>query len=357
MNISNTICKIIEDHQCPLYKLGDVFTISGRSLKVPPGKSVCMVLMTDLSVAIAKHQRLDNENKDQCNIYRFICSGPETACTGAMRLEARVKMEDPDLKKTLEKYEKIRSIINVLSQFPIFRGLNENQLKELGTFLKLVNYKKGDIVIKKGTPGLNLYIIASGKIEVIGENDIPIAVLDQGEIFGEMSLISGQPVGATIKVVEPLKLLYIKGKDFGKILESYPSVQIYFARLLATRLAKTNIARTEDFKSGMTGNLCEIPPAELFQSLNVNQKTGTVELTISNKTAVICFRDGELIKAEYDNKQGTEAFFDIIKHTTGRFKFSSEFPEKDKKTPPMGEFMWLLMEGVRKIDEENECSL
>ncbi|MDM8535530.1 cyclic nucleotide-binding domain-containing protein [Desulfobacterales bacterium HSG17] len=355
MNIPETTCKIIEDHQCPLYKLGDVFTLSGRSLLVPPGKSVCMTLMTDFSVSIAKYNRLDNENKDKSSIYRFICSGPETSCTGAMRMEARVRMEDPDSIKTLEKYEKIRSIINVLSQFPIFRGLNEGQLKELGTFLKLINYKKGDIVIERGTPGLNLYIIASGRVEVIGEDDITIAVLDQGEIFGEMSLISGQAVGATIKVVEPLKLLYIKGKDFGKILESYPSVQIYFARLLATRLAKTNIARTEDFKSGMTGNLFEIPPAELFQSLNVNQKSGTVELSFSNKTAIICFKDGELVRAEYDSKLGTEAFFNIIKQTNGRFKFSSELSEKDKKSPALGEFMWLLMEGVRKIDEAKEC--
>ncbi|QTA78367.1 Cyclic nucleotide-binding domain-containing protein, DUF4388 [Desulfonema limicola] len=355
MNIPDTIYKIIEDHQCPLYKQGDVFTLSGRSLNTPPGKPVCMVLMTDFSVAIAKYQKLDTEHKGKSSRYRFICSGPETSCTGAMRMEGRVKIDDIETKETLEKYEKIRSIINVLSQFPIFRGLNESQLQELGTFLKLVNYKKGDLVIEKGTPGLNLYIIAAGRVEVIGEDDIPITLLEQGEIFGEMSLISGQPVGATIKAVETLKLLYIKGKDFGKILENYPSVQIYFARLLATRLTKTNIARTEDFKSGMTGNLCEIPPAELFQSLNINQKSGTVELSVLNKTAIIGFRDGELVRAEYDNKTGTEAFFEIIKQTSGRFKFSSELSETDRKAPAMGEFMWMLMEGVRKIDEENVC--
>lgn len=355
MNIPETICKIIEDHQCPLYAMGDIFTLSGRSILVPPGKPVCMVLMTDFSIAVSKFLNLENGLKERTNRFRFICSGPETSCPGSMRIESRIKTEVIESKEVIEKYEKIRSIIRVLSQFPIFRGLNEIQLKELGTVLKLVNYQKGDIVIEKGTPGINLYIIASGRVEVIGEDDIPITALGQGEIFGEMSLISGQPVGATIKVVEQLKLLYIRGRDFGKMLESYPSVQIYFARLLASRLEKTNIARTEDFKSGMAGNLSDIPPAELFQSLNVNQKSGTVELTIHNKTATICFRDGDLVKAEYEDKQGTDAFFEIIKLTKGRFKFSSDLSDKDNKLPVLGEFMWLLMEGVRKIDEAKDC--
>lgn len=354
MNIPETIFKIIEDHQCPLYELGDIFSVSGRSNMLPPGKPACMVLMIDMRLAVAKYESLDDSYTDKNLAYRFICSGNESLCTGTVRVEARVGKRILESKDVLEKYEKIRSIITALAKFPIFRGLNEQQLKELGSFLRLEHFDKDDIIIKKGDPGINLFIIASGKVEVIGDRGIKIAVLEKGEIFGEMSLISGQPVGATVKVVEAVNLLYINGKDFVKILELYPSVQIYFARLLATRLAKTNIDRIEDMASGMSGTLSEIQPVELFQSLNVNQKTGAAELSLKKGTARVCFRNGELINAEYEDSKGSEAFFTILREKEGRFKFNSNLLPEEENLPVMGEFMWLLMEGVRKIDETSE---
>jgi hypothetical protein len=126
---------------------------------------------------------------------------------------------------------------------------------------------------------------------------------------------------------------------------------MYFARLLAQRLSRLNVDRSHDFSSGMFGNLSEIPPAELFQIFNISQKTGVLELIFPWATALLSFREGELVKAEYDKKTGKEAFYALFKESQGRFKFNPKLSSSDMQLPQMGCFMELLLEGLRKVDE------
>ena len=129
---------------------------------------------------------------------------------------------------------------------------------------------------------------------------------------------------------------------------------MYFARLLAQRLAKTNVERSEELASGMTGKLSELPPTELFQTFNTNQKTGVLSMNLSKGAAELSFNEGSLVRAEYDGKQEKEAFFDMLSETKGRFKFIPGLAPKDEKALEIGDFMWLLMEGLNKIDEDME---
>ncbi|MEZ4527521.1 MAG: cyclic nucleotide-binding domain-containing protein [Desulfobacterales bacterium] len=347
MKPPETILKIMESKQCPLYSPGDVFTLSAASLMFPPGKPSCIILVGDISEA-AKLSKRTGGNP----LCHFTCSGPQKGCPGLVRLEGREGTAFPESLEIQEKYEKIRSIIKALAQYPMFRGLSENQLGELGTFLKFRQAAKGETIIRKGDPGLNLYIILSGKVDVTGEGGVHIAYLGKGEVFGEMSLISGEAVAATVRAMEPAKILYIRGKDFLRILEHYPSVQRYLAQMLARRLSQSNMAMSEELASGMAGRLSDINPSELFQTLNANGKTGAVEFTLSGGKARVGFRDGELIRAVYGPLTGTDAFFEILRQNSGQFRFTSELSPEEKESSPLGDFMWLLMEGIRKIDEE-----
>jgi len=187
---------------------------------------------------------------------------------------------------------------------------------------------------------------------VIGEDGLHIAVLERGEIMGEMSLISGNPITATVRVIEPAELLCLNAKDFGHVLNRFPSVQMFFAKLLADRLMKTNKARSEEFASGMAGKLSEMQPSELFQVFNINQKTGILSLNLIRGRAEIAFRDGQMLRVRFGEKEGVDAFFELLREKEGRFKFLPDLSPEDMKLPKMGDFMWLLMEGMRKMDEE-----
>ena len=61
---------------------------------------------------------------------------------------------------------------------------------------------------------------------------------------------------------------------------------------------------------------------------------------------------GNLIRANYCNKAGKEAVFEILKEKEGRFKFSSNLPEDQLDATQIGSLMEILLDASRMIDEE-----
>jgi predicted Zn finger-like uncharacterized protein len=339
------VFRIIKDDNCPLYEIGDEFQLSGKIFRVPVSKAPCLILARDV-VKVLQNQEAGTLDPDPA----FNCSG----CTGRILFKYRkaTRPAAPPADDAPDTY--VGAVINLLSTFPIFKNLGEEEIRDIVTFLRLNKFEEDDVILRKGEPGRNLFIIVSGKVEVLSEDGMSIAFMGAGEVFGEMSLLSGDPVGATIKVVEPTTVLFIGAKDFKKVLNEVPSLQLNFTRLLARRMAEINLARSEEFASGMTGKLSEMPPAELFQTLNVNQKTGVLTLKLPRESAYLSFREGELINARYRNKEGQEAFFELLKIKEGRFKFIPGLSPEEMELPEVGDFMHLLMEGLRKIDEDDK---
>jgi len=246
----------------------------------------------------------------------------------------------------------VENVAKILSNFSMFQSLDQNQIEEIVTHIRLARFAKEEVIIRRGDPGKNLYIILTGKVEVLREKNIRIAELGKGDVFGEMSLLSGDPVGADIKVIEDTKVIYLQSRSFRKILHKFPSLQLYLARLLSKRLARTNIAAVKDADVGLSGKLSETPPPEICQTINLTQKTGILKLYLTKGEAIISFREGNIIRAVYGEKAGIEAFFEILKDTEGRFSFHPDLPADDMKMPELGHFMCLLMEGISKMDEE-----
>ncbi|QTA91411.1 pentapeptide repeat-containing protein [Desulfonema magnum] len=334
--------KIIGDNGCPLYNLEDELILSEKSLLFPRDKAACLILLEDIMKVHMKYEKMGSRTG-----YTFKCSG----CTGMIRLKYQKEKPVP---VSLDKIgDDEDAMVSLLATFPMFQSLHDRDIKYIVSFLHRKRFTTGDVVIRQGDPGRNLYIVVSGRIEVLGEAGISIAFMGSGEVFGEMSLLSGNPVGATIKVLEPVTVLYLNGRDFKKILNEYPSLQMYFTRLLAARMAEINLARSEEFSSGMVGMLSEMPPSELLQTLNVNQKTGVLSLQLSKGNALLSFREGQLVRVEYNNKEDKEAFYEILREKEGRFKFTPGLPLKDIQAEEMEDFMWLLMEGMRRIDEKD----
>jgi CRP/FNR family cyclic AMP-dependent transcriptional regulator len=358
MSFSEAVFKVLSVQECPYYQEGDEFKISGNALllehnkgskfistviiDLPYQRRECRTLISDLTKILLEYERVDRIPE------RVISCGQ---CNGAIKLEHK-KGASIALAEDIRQYSTdVNTIASLLGNFSIFRTLNEDNLKDFVSLLRMRKYVADDCIIRKGDPGKNLFIILSGLVDVVDQDGISITKLRNGEVFGEMSLISGDPVGASIKVLEPTTVLYIRGQDFLKVLNRFPSLQMYFARLLSRRLAKSNVMISKEFSSGMTGTLSQMAPVELFQTLNYNQKTGTLRLNLSNGPASLTFRDGGIVQAEYGRHRGKNAFFAIIGEKEGRFQFVPGLQKTEMALPELGMFMELLMEGLRKLDE------
>ena len=67
--------------------------------------------------------------------------------------------------------------------------------------LKLLTFDRGKVILREGEPGNSLYMLTSGKVKAFVKKDgkqVPIAELEEGAFFGEMSILTGKPRTATI---------------------------------------------------------------------------------------------------------------------------------------------------------------
>ena len=351
--------KIIKNKDCPKYSFGDVMHLGGLSIAVkrnnknslitttvvhpPDDKDICDVLCCDLTKIIMHYNRSDN-----IPVCMVTCSG----CNGSVTLEHSDKVNEELIDDPPAKDDNFTELVPVVQEFPFYQHINRS-IEEVLSFFQLRSYKKDDIILRKNDPGRNLYIMVSGAVDIFNKAGIPFAELGSGDVFGEMSLFSDESVSATVHAKEPVEVLFVNGADFNTIMHRNSRLHLFFTRLLADRLKQSNILRSDDYASGMIGRLAEIPPEALFQTLHVNNKTGILTVNeIPRGTARFSIRQGALIKGYYGNLKDEEAFYAILKEKKGRFRFVPGLPDEDLNIPEIGYFMKLLMEGLRRMDEE-----
>ena len=359
MSSTEIAFKVVDENNCPFYNADDEIKLSGNALSLefdreqtfvstaivrfPNDRSACRILIGDLTNTLLQYQ-----NIDKIPTVEMECSG----CSGLIRMQTGVNNCFSVNRPTDIDSERTDLIASLLSNLSIFDSLDEFNIREIVPFLKFKRYPRGAIVLKKGAPAQKFYILLSGAVEVLDDRGICLSRLSKSDVFGEMSLISGDPVGATIKVVEAATILTIQGSDFKEIINKFPSVQMYLTRLLSKRLAESNLQRTEASRSGISGDLVQMPVIDLLQALELSQKSGVLILALPKGSAQILIRHGNLIRADYCNKSGKEAVFEILKEKEGRFKFNPDLPKEKLDAPEIGSLMEILLDASRMIDEE-----
>ena len=102
----------------------------------------------------------------------------------------------------------------------------------------------GDVLVRRGDTGVAFWAILEGMVEVrlTGEDgvNLPLSRMGAGSTFGEMSLITGDPVSADVVALTPVRLLrYPAGRFAGALGECAPLRTLVLARM-AANLRGTN---------------------------------------------------------------------------------------------------------------------
>jgi glucose-6-phosphate 1-dehydrogenase len=88
--------------------------------------------------------------------------------------------------------------------------------------LKPVVYAAGEVIIREGEIGHEMYAVCRGQVEVLDRSGKRISVLPEGAFFGEMSLVLAQPRSATVRALTDCDLFVLEQRDVDGVLKDFP---------------------------------------------------------------------------------------------------------------------------------------
>lgn len=122
-----------------------------------------------------------------------------------------------------------------LARVPIFANCTPSEIQAIVAVAQESDFQAGQIIVTQGTPGQAFYLILSGRVEIIRDNQ-SLGAFGPGDFFGEMSLLDQAPRSATIRALEPTVCLMLSSWDFKALLEQHPTIAVKLLEILSRRL-------------------------------------------------------------------------------------------------------------------------
>ncbi len=138
--------------------------------------------------------------------------------------------------------EKLTAAQAILRRDPLFSCLDDEQLKGLLEKSDAKHFGRGEKVIEEGSEGDSMFVLLRGAAQVfVSKNgtEIQVGSLRQGDCFGEMSLLTGEPRTATVQAERDCEVLEIAKSDMATLLEESPDCLEQLSGLLARRKLET----------------------------------------------------------------------------------------------------------------------
>jgi small-conductance mechanosensitive channel len=131
------------------------------------------------------------------------------------------------------------AIAEELSRVPVMAALSPEERALLASRVRVLPYGAGETVVREGEPGDSMYIIHAGACEILKDDghgsSSRVAVIQKGDFFGEMSLLTGEKRTATVRAIEDSRFIFIDKPLFGELISAKPEIQSFLAEVLAKR--------------------------------------------------------------------------------------------------------------------------
>jgi len=142
--------------------------------------------------------------------------------------------------KLVAKPTKPASILETLSQIPLFHGLTEENLTELARASYFRSYKKREYVCRPDEQVNILFFLLDGIVQMGLTNaegkEIGIMLLEPGQWFGELALLDGQYQPTTIIALQPSRALLLPRQPFLEILQTHRTLALDMLTIAHRRL-------------------------------------------------------------------------------------------------------------------------
>ena len=142
-------------------------------------------------------------------------------------------------------------------------------------------YPKGCLLFAEGEIGHNLYIIQKGSVKItkiVNNKEVVLAVLNKGDIFGEMAMLENKPRSATAEVYEDCTLLAINRANFKNLINDQPDMVVRMTVLMSERIWLL-------FKQ-LANTLIENPVGRIYDALLTQIEKNRIDL--NSKDPYLC---------------------------------------------------------------------
>jgi CRP/FNR family cyclic AMP-dependent transcriptional regulator len=138
-----------------------------------------------------------------------------------------------------------RDVERFAANVPLFRDVSKRDREAICEAMFTRQFSANEIILHEDDEQTQtFFIIASGKVHVAvltseGKQAI-LATLQQGDFFGEMAILDGEPRSASVIAATPCRLLMLYRKQFLEILQKYPRMTIEMLIAMSRRLRRAN---------------------------------------------------------------------------------------------------------------------
>ena len=128
----------------------------------------------------------------------------------------------------------------LIQTVPLFSDLSETSLKVITEKMVARSYDKEKMILIEESAGETFFLIYKGTVKITRMSDdgreVILAILGEGDFFGEMALLDGEGRSANVIALEDAKVLTLQRSDFLDILERFPKIAIHLLKELTARI-------------------------------------------------------------------------------------------------------------------------
>lgn len=213
------VSKRVGDEQLVLARLGDGAVFGEMALMSDEPRSATVRAVTHLDLLELKRADLEREAHQLASVAR-----------------------------ALKRFTRQRMLKNLMALSAVFRSLPAADRRTLLELFVSTEVPKGKVIIEEGRPGLGLFIVARGEVEVKkreGDILVPLALLRVGDVFGEIALLEDADTTATVIAGTDAELLFLSRKQFKSHLAANPELERSLRQISQERLRETARLMTE----------------------------------------------------------------------------------------------------------------
>ncbi len=167
-----------------------------------------------------------------------------------------------------------------LKRIHLFDNLSDDDMQTLDERTRMAHYPGRKLIFDAGQPSDAVYLLKSGRVKlsrVQGGRELVLAILEPGEVFGEVAALANVPHETRAVVMENAAICIIGKSDFEEMLARRPKLSIRLTKLIGLRLHRIETRIHDLLYQDVTHRLARLL-LDLTEEMGESQDDGAIRI-------------------------------------------------------------------------------